>query len=228
MTDFYLIFGYTLGTYYVGAGLYEGGANFASGLGLWGGTDHKLPDQYSNGSNSAPTATHPPDVLIKRSGQSGIVRVGIGELNPLTTLHVGGTFSASGTKNFDIPSCDPERPNHRIRHTCWEGDHLQGGLLYSRRITAPKAGIVDIFMDSYFKFLVNDVQIFVNGFKHMGMGWGEQDQLDGNVLHIHVSRGGEYNLLISGIRDDPDSKKETPTSAHYVPEPPQTQNASPL
>ena len=84
-------------------------------------------------------------------------------------------------------------------------------------------------MPDWFKFLATDIMIFVNGFKHMGTGWGEQDQLDGNVLHITVSRGGEYNILITAARNDHCANHTCPKEIEYIPvqEAPQTENAFP-
>ena len=87
-----------------------------------------------------------------------------------------------------------------------------------------------MIMPGFFVHLATDVMIFVNGYGHLGTGWGKQDELDGNVLHINVSRGGDYNVLINAARNDHCAKHKCPAEIEYIPvqEAPQTQNAFPI
>jgi hypothetical protein len=109
----------------------------------------------------------------------------------------------AATKSFDIAHPDYGKPaGSRLRHWCVEDDTAGGSLLYRRQITAPKAGLVDLIMPKWFEFLATNVMVFANGFKHHGSAWGEQAELDPCVLHINVSKGGIYNVLVSADRND--------------------------
>jgi len=125
--------------------------------------------------------------------------IGIGTLSPGSRLTVNGSFAAN-SKAFEI--VHPLKDGWKLRHWCVEGDTPGGSLLYSRQITAPKAGIVPLIMPDWFAPLAKNVLCFCSPFKHFGSAWGEQDELDTCVLHIHCSRGGQYNILVTADRND--------------------------
>jgi hypothetical protein len=84
-------------------------------------------------------------------------------------------------------------------------------------VTAPKAGIVDLIMPSWFAWLAKNVLIFCNGFKHHGTAWGEQDALDHCVIHLNVSKGGTYNVLVTADRNDMCAVSHCPQTCEYQP-----------
>ena len=183
--------GLTRGHYFYGMGLFEGaGASLAAGIGLWGGTGTTLPNQSGSGSGTLP------NVLLSMAGF-----LGIGTRNPSQMLHVdGGNILCSGsitgaTKAFDISHPDPKKPDMRLRHWCIEGDAPGGSLMYKKQITAVQTVITDLIMPSWFQHLAKNVMIFCNGFKHQGTAWGEQDELNPNVIHITTTKGRPYHLI---------------------------------
>ena len=84
-------------------------------------------------------------------------------------------------------------------------------------VTAPKAGLADLIMPSWFAWLAKDVQVFANGFRHHGTAWGEQDELDPCVIHLNVSKGGIYNVLVVADRADVCATSMCPQETEYVP-----------
>ena len=91
--------------------------------------------------------------------------------------------------------------------------------MYKRTVAAPKAGLVDIVMRSYFGWLAKNVMIFSTGVKHHGTAWGEQDELDPCVLHLTVSRGGTYNVMVVADRADICATTMCPQEVEYLPPP---------
>ena len=91
--------------------------------------------------------------------------------------------------------------------------------LYRRQITAVKAGITDLIMPDWFQHLATNVMIFCNGFKHHGTAWGEQDELDSNVIHITTSKGGIYNIMVTADRKDACAMTMCPQEVEYIPAP---------
>jgi hypothetical protein len=196
---------YGFGSYFYGLGLVD---NSVAGLGLWGGTGNALPEQ-GTGSGVLP------HMLVTTAG-----RVGIGDQNPAQALCVTGNCVVSGsitgaTKSFDVEH--EGRDGYRLRHWCVEGDAPGGSLMYKRQITAPKAGVADLIMPSWFAWLAKNVMVFCNGFKHHGTSWGEQDELDPCVIHLNVSKGGIYNVLVTADRADMCATTMCPQETEYVP-----------
>ena len=125
----------------------------------------------------------------------------------------------STRKSFDIPSPNPaKKDTHRLRHFSVEGDQVGGGLLYRRQITALKAGVTDLIFPDWFAYIAKNVMVFVNGVKHMGSGWGEQDSLDPCVVHITTSRGGKFNVLVTADRADDWAETKCPRDIEYEPQ----------
>ena len=96
-----------------------------------------------------------------------------------------------------------------------EDDTPGGSLIYKRQVIAPKAGLADLIMPSWFGWLAKDVLVFTNGFKHHGTGWGVQDELDPCVIHLNVSKGGVYNVLICAARADVCATTMCPQEIEY-------------
>jgi hypothetical protein len=115
---------------------------------------------------------------------------------------VPGSFTVSGTKNFEIPHPKPEKKaTHVIRHGAVESP-TPGDTLYRWKIQATKDNdIVTIDLPDYFIYLNKDVQIWVTGQGHFGNGYGELNR-ETEQLEIHCENTGEYNVLVIGTRND--------------------------
>ena len=131
-----------------------------------------------------------------------------------------GTLSAP-TKQFDIAHPDPEKLGMPLRHWCTEGDHPGKSLLHQRQLTAVKASLADLIMPDWFQHLAKNVIMSCNGFKHQGTAWGEQDDLDPYVLHITVSKGGSYNIMVIADRNDVCATTLCPKQVKYILEEPE-------
>ena len=129
--------------------------------------------------------------------------------------------ASSAVKSFDIPHQGKGKEKYRLRHWCVEGDAPGGSLVYKRQVVAPKAGIVDIIMPTWFAWLAQNVMVFSTGVKHHGTAWAEQDSLDPCVIHLNVSRGGTYNTMICADRADTCATTMCPQEVEY--HPPQAQ-----
>ena len=106
-----------------------------------------------------------------------------------------------------------------------EGDVPGGSLLYKRSVIADKAGVTDLIMPSWFGWLAKDVMVFCNGFRHHGTAWGERDELDPCVIHLNVSKGGIYNIMVTADRNDVCATTMCPQQIEYIPE--KTEDPSP-
>ncbi len=145
------------------------------------------------------------DNFTVTTGTNTIVSV-IGDLN--VTGSITGT-----TKSFLIPSPVPSRKDtHFLRHWCVESDCIGGMVLYRKHITATKASTITFEMPDWFKYLVKNVIIFCTPYEHFGSAWGKYT--DNNTIEIHTNKGGTYNLLITGARDD-DCAKCCPQEVEY-------------
>jgi hypothetical protein len=115
---------------------------------------------------------------------------------------VPGSFTVSGTKNFEIPHPKPEKKaTHVIRHGAVESP-TPGDTLYRYKITATKDNdLVTIDLPDYFVWLNKDVQIFITPQGHFGNGYGELNR-ETEQLEIHCQLAGEYNVLVIGTRND--------------------------
>ena len=119
-----------------------------------------------------------------------------------STWKVPGSFTVSGTKNFEIPHPKPEKSaTHVIRHGAVESP-TPGDTLYRWKIQATKDNdIVTIDLPDYFIWLNKDVQIWVTGQGHFGNGYGVLNK-ETEQLEIHCQLAGEYNVLVIGTRND--------------------------
>jgi len=185
-----------------------------AGLGFWGSSGAAVIDQGSG-------VGTPPHLFIKNGGHIGVNTTTPSErLDVVGNIRCTGSLTASSlatnTKNFDIPNEGKGKEIFRCRHWCVEGDTPGGSLMYKRQVTAQKAGLVDIVMPSYFAWLAKNVVIFSTGVKHFGLAWGEQDELDPCVLHLTVSQGGSYNVMIVGDRADACATM-CPQEVEYIP-----------
>lgn len=176
-----------------------GGAGMAIGKGSWA---HDLdPSPYSMALG--------PYALV-----SGLGSIAIGRLAEARGDHRGvlgtdnmqwsvpGSFSVSGSKNFEIPHPKPEKSaTHVIRHGAVEAPS-PGETLYRWRIRAEQDDdTVEISLPDYFVHLNTNVQVFVTPQGHFGNGYGELDR-DREQLVIRCQLKGEYNVLAIGTRCD--------------------------
>jgi hypothetical protein len=176
-----------------------GAAGIAIGTGSWA---HGLdPSPYS-------MALGPDTTVV------GFGSVAIGHLAEIYGDHRGvlgtdsmqwsvpGSFSVSGSKNFEIPHPKPEKSaTHVIRHGAVEAPS-PGETLYRWRIRAEQDNdTVEISLPDYFVHLNTDVQVFVTPQGHFGNGYGDLDR-DREQLVIRCQLKGEYNVLVIGTRCD--------------------------
>ena len=128
----------------------------------------------------------------------------LGGTGPTSTSKwkVPGSFTVSGTKNFEIPHPKPEKKaTHVIRHSAVESP-TPGDTLYRWKIQATKDNdLVTIDLPDYFVWLNKDVQVFVTPQGHFGNGYGTLNR-ETEQLEIHCQLAGEYNVLVIGTRND--------------------------
>ena len=131
----------------------------------------------------------------------------------LSSLDVVGAISA-GTKCFDIPHPDPEkRDTQRLRHWCVETDSIGGMVMYRKQITVTKASTINFDMPDWFKYLTKNIIVFCTPYEHFGIAWGKYT--DRNTIEIHTNKGGTYNILITGARDDDCARCKCPQDLEY-------------
>ena len=75
-------------------------------------------------------------------------------------------------------------------------------------------------MPDWFEFLVTDVLIFTSSFDHFGQSFGKQDENDKNKIIINCNQDGDYNILITGCRNDESvTCDKCPKEVEYIREP---------
>ena len=212
--------GQTPGQYFYGIGVYSSGGQ--SGLGLWGSTGVLQPD-HGSGSGVLP------HLFVKHNGY---IAIG-GHVAPTEKLHVVGNILCSGSitarsassavKSFDIEHPDPEKQNtYRLRHWCVESDVAGGMVMYRKQVTATKASTITLEMPDWFKHLTKNVIVFCSPDEHFGNAWGKY--IDNNIIEVHTSKGGKYNVLITCDRADLCATSMCPQEVEYIPENPTINN----
>ncbi|PXW83717.1 trimeric autotransporter adhesin, partial [Pseudogracilibacillus auburnensis] len=128
---------------------------------------------------------------------------GIGVLGTSHTLangtynwQVPGSFTVSGTKNFEIPHPHPDKKDtHRLRHAAVESP-TAGDTLYRYTIEAVRDNeTVKMLLPDYFQYLNKNVDVWVNGHMHFGRAFGIVE--DGE-LKVTCESAGEYKVLVIG------------------------------
>ena len=200
------------GNYFYGIGLVEQTGSLP-GTGIWASTASNVPHQNSSSSSGVN-----PHLMVSSNGN-----VGIGVVAPTQKLHVVGNILCSGTisgssKSFDIEHPDPEKMNtYRLRHWCIESDKPGGTVMYTKSVEMNTTS--ETFnMPDWFKHLTKDVIVFVTPFKHFGSAWGECVD---NILHVHTSTKGKWNILITASRADVSATTICPQEVEYIPEEPE-------
>lgn len=113
---------------------------------------------------------------------------------------IPGSFTVSGTKNFEMPHPHPDkRETHRLRHSAVESP-TAGDNLYRFEIEAKKDNeTVEYELPDYFQYLNKDVDVWVNGVDHFGNAYGK---VEGNTLKVTCEYEGKYKVLVIGTRND--------------------------
>ena len=199
------------GNYFYGIGLVEQTGSLP-GMGIWASTGANVPHQNSSSSSGID-----PHIMV-----SNIGNVGIGVVAPTQRLHVVGNILCSGTisgssKSFDIEHPDPDKAEqkYRLRHWCVESDVAGGMVMYRKQITTTKASTVFIEMPNWFEHLVKNVIVFCSPDEHFGNAWGKY--INNNIIEIHTSKGGKYNILITCDRADVCATTMCPQEVEFIP-----------
>ena len=117
--------------------------------------------------------------------------------------HFYGTLDAD-IKLFNIKHPDPVKAQAgwRLKHACVEGP--TAGDTLSRYVVETQNNTAEIVLPDYFKFLNENVQVWVSPVQHFGVAYGE---LIENKVVITANLDGKYNVLIVGTRKDEAAKK---------------------
>jgi hypothetical protein len=114
-------------------------------------------------------------------------------------LYVASTLTKGGG-SFDIVHPDPSKSETtRLRH-CFVEAPTRGDNMYRYKINAVDLS-ASFVLPSYYKFLNEDTQIWVNPSNCLGSGFGILEN-DNETVKIKVSQDGDYNVLIIGTRKD--------------------------
>ncbi|CAK7001839.1 hypothetical protein [Tissierella sp.] len=126
----------------------------------------------------------------------------LGDASYYNKWKVPGSFTVSGTKNFEISHPHPDKKaTHMLRHAAVESP-TAGDTLYRYNVKATKDNnLIKIDLPDYFIHLNKDVQIFVTPQGHFGNGYGVLNR-ETEQLEIHCQYEGEYNVLVIGTRND--------------------------
>ena len=121
------------------------------------------------------------------------------------TLSWNGTLTAT-SKNFVIDHPSPSLPpadegkTWKLKHHSIESN--EPILLYRVRINMESTTQSFQMPASWFPHLVKDAWINVTPYQHFGSAWGDVDE-DGFTFTIHATTLGYWNVLITGVRNDP-------------------------
>ncbi len=113
---------------------------------------------------------------------------------------VQGSFSVTGTKNFEIPHPNPDKKyTHVIRHGAVESP-TPGDTLYRYEIEATEDNqTVELQLPDYFEHLNTNVDVWVNPHLHFGRAFGI---VEGDILKVTCEKAGKYKALVIGTRND--------------------------
>jgi hypothetical protein len=117
------------------------------------------------------------------------------------TTFVQGLSKTSGT--FRIKHPDPSKnKTHYLQHSFVESP-TAGDNIY-RYVVKVIDGVIEIELPDYFKFLNENVQIWVTPKEGFGIGYGKIND-DLTKVTIFANNDLEYNVLIIGTRKDKDA-----------------------
>lgn len=116
------------------------------------------------------------------------------------TISKTGVMTKGGG-SFDIPHPDPlkEKEGWHLRHSFVESP-TRGDNLYRWTIEV-RDGESIIELPDYFKYLNENVQVWVSPKGHFGRAFGDVDSEFNNIL-IKADTDGLYNVLAVGTRKD--------------------------
>ncbi len=128
-----------------------------------------------------------------------------GKVTVYNDFRVEGTLS-KGSGGFDIPHPDPskEKEGWRLRHAFVEAP-TRGDNLY-RWTVKVKNGKAIIELPDYFKYLNENVQVWISPKGHLGRAYGKINKEFSKIIII-ADTDGVYNVLVIGTRKDKCAKK---------------------
>jgi len=113
-------------------------------------------------------------------------------------LNIGGTISKTGG-SFLITHPDPAKKDWKLRH-CFVETNTRGDNIYRYKVNIQN-NKGSIQLPTYFKYLNENPQVWVNGNNLGNYGVGNIDEnLDECI--VEVNNDGVYNVLIIGTRKD--------------------------
>jgi len=103
--------------------------------------------------------------------------------------------------SFDIPHPDPakEKQGWRLRHSFVESPS-RGDNLYRWKVNVVKKAAL-ITLPDYFKYLNENVQVWVSPYRHFGRAYAEVDAGLTKIM-VRADADGEYNVLAVATRKD--------------------------
>jgi hypothetical protein len=171
--------------------------------------------------NSVGTST----IGINTSSSKAVLTISTSSLN-ISSIHTdngiycGGNLTVAGTVSkvggsFDIPHPIPAMASagYHLRH-CFVESPTRGDNLYRWQIcmTSPMHIIP---LPEYFRYLNENVQVWVNPVMHFGSGYGFYDDADNHII-IQASVIGRYNVLAVGTRKDESVMQWIPDNSAVV------------
>ena len=125
---------------------------------------------------------------------------------PAGTVDVSvlGALNVTGTKNFVIDHPNPtlvadEGKRWRLRHICIESDLPL--LMYRIRVVMTSTTQAFAMPPSWFPYIVTEPWISATPHKHFGSAWAEV-AADGHTFTLHSTTIGEWDCLITSVRND--------------------------
>src|SRR3989339_1044846 len=163
-----------------------------------------------------PLASPAPILFV--SGEANYGGVGIGTTAiGANKLYVKGNVWIEGSLsktsgNFDIKHPNPEKEGWRLRHSFVESP-TRGENIYRWTVKVEK-GEATIDLPDYFKYLNENVQVWVSPKDNFGRAYGNVDN-ELNTLSVKADLDGEYNVLAIGTRKDKDAKEFDALGVEY-------------
>jgi hypothetical protein len=136
----------------------------------------------------------------KYGDRYGMIISANGTVTMPSSLVIGGSIT-KGSGSFDIPHPDQkkEKQGWRLRHSFVESPS-RGDNLY-RWIVNVVNKVAFISLPDYFKYLNENVQVWVSSDKHFGHAFGEVDAKLTKIT-ITADSDGHYNVLVVATRKD--------------------------
>jgi len=128
--------------------------------------------------------------------------------------HQGEDFYVSvqrgGPKTFIIPHPEPKHKGKMLRHACVEAP-TRGTNMYEYQLEATEPNqTTEIVLPSYFKLLNGRLRIYVNAENVFSACYGKMNDTLTHAV-IQTEKPGIFNVLVTGVRKDPDAIKYSST-----------------